>query len=52
MDNLSSIGTEYTRYLIVGGDGFVVGVRDDAPDVVKIKCDEFFRKQRRFKPGD
>ncbi len=38
--------SEYTRYLIIGGNGFVVGVRDDAPDVVKIKCDELLRKER------
>lgn len=52
MDNISTAISEYTRYFVIGDNGFVVGVRDDAPDFVKIKCDEFFRKQKNFKIGD
>lgn len=48
----STATSEYTKYFIIGGNGFVVGVRDDAPDVVKVRCDELLRNHRNFQPGD
>lgn len=44
--DVSQAISEYTRYFVIGGNGFVVGVRDDAPDVVRIRCDELLRNKK------
>ena len=37
---------EYTKYLIIGGNGSVVGIRDDAPEAAKREYEKFIRKQK------
>lgn len=48
----STATSEFTKFFVIGGNGFVVGVRDDAPDVVRIKCDELLTKKKGFEIGD
>ncbi len=48
---LSDAGTDYTKYLIIGGNGAVVGIRGDAPPEAKREYDKFIRKQNDPKEG-
>lgn len=44
--DVSQAISEYTRHFIIGGNGFIVGIKDDAPDFVKIKCDELLELKK------
>ena len=40
---MSENKTDYTEYLIIGGNGAVVGIRDDAPPEAKREYQKFAR---------
>lgn len=47
-DNMST----FTRKLLIGRKGFVVGVRDEGVDVARLRCEYFPQKKRHFEIGD
>ena len=51
-DTMSDERQIYTEYRIIGGNGFVDGIRDDAPEEAKREFEKFLRKQKELKKDE
>lgn len=51
-DTMSDERQIYIEYLIIGGNGFVDGIRDDAPEEAKREFEKFLRKQKELKKDE